>query len=281
MNTIGIDIGGTKIEFALVDENGHILTSHRVATNAENGLEAVLAGIDAGVSALNAPSDVPVGVGCAGYINDGVVRRAVNLGWENIPLQHLLTERLKRRVLVENDVRVALMGERQYGVARHVDNAIYLAVGTGLGAAALVHGQLLRGVGGVAMELGQIRRDDSTTYEAWTSGKGLSQIATRLGMDSTDTHIILTQAGQGDEQAIRAITILCEHIADIAVWSATVLNPQRIIIGGGMGNAIRAWLLPILQAQIRARCDAVISEALTIHMAEVPSSAVGAAALVR
>ncbi len=283
MNTIGIDIGGTKIECALVDENGKILASHRAPTHPEKGLESVLDTIVAGVSALHAPSDVRVGVGCAGYIHQGVVRRAVNLGWQNIPLQNLLHDRLGRDVVLDNDARAALIGEWRYGVAQGINNALYFAIGTGFGAAALMDGRLLQGVGGVAMEIGQLRLEDSqkSTIESWTSGTGLSHIAQQIGLDVTDTHIILSRAEAGDALAQSAVRALCDQIALVAIWTCSLLNPQRLIIGGGMGNAVQRWLLPTLDTQIKTFCAEEVASVITIHMAQVTSSAVGAAALAR
>jgi glucokinase len=283
MNTIGIDIGGTKIDCALVDEHGQILASHRAPTHPEKGLESVLDTIVAAVSALNAPSDVCVGVGCAGYIHQGTVRRAVNLGWHDVPLQNLLHDRLGRDVVLDNDARAALIGEWRYGVARGIDDVVYFAIGTGFGASALSGGRLLQGVGGVAMEIGQLRLDDSpkSSIESWTSGTGLSHIAQNMGLDVTDTHTILARAEAGDVLALSAVRVLCDQIALVALWTCSLLNPQRLIIGGGMGYAVQRWLLPILNTKIKTFCADEVSSAMTIHMAQVTSSAIGAAALAR
>ena len=280
MERIGIDMGGTKIELARVADDGTVIAHTRIPTNAPNGVDDMINRIATALSQLGAGGDAPVGVGCAGVVENGVIKRAVNLGWENIPLQHLLIDRLNRRVVVENDVRAALIGETRYGVAQGKSDVIYIAVGTGLGAAALVNGQILRGFRGMAMELGQIRQPDGTIIEQVASGSGLSFIAMHFNLPVTDTHAVLNLVRQGDLSARLALDTIIGTICTLGVWSCTMLNPQILIIGGGMALAISEWLMPRLQVDMQTRCADFIADGLQITHPQVSNSAVGASALV-
>jgi len=280
MERIGIDIGGTKIAFARVDEHGQILAHHRIPTAPSDGVAGIVSHIVDGVSALGGDESLPVGVGCAGVVENGIIRYAGNLGWRDVPLQNLLAEKLNRRVIVENDVRAALIGETRYGVAQGKSDVIYIAVGTGLGAAALVNGQILRGFRGMAMELGQIRQPDGTIIEQYTSGSGLSFIAKQFNLPVTDTHAVLNLVREGDLSARLALDTIVGTICTLGVWSCTMLNPQVLIIGGGMASAISEWLMPRLHEDIQTRCADFIADGLRITHPQVQNSAVGASALV-
>ncbi|TVR22521.1 MAG: ROK family protein [Anaerolineaceae bacterium] len=285
---IGIDIGGTKIAFALVDSQGQVMTAYRLATRAEEGLEAVIEQIVTGVNALGADDEIAVGVGCPGYIRDGVVQYATNLNWRDVPLQGILFERLARHISIENDVNAMLFGERMYGAAREHANAVYLSIGTGLGAAAMADGRLLRGASGVAMELGHINRADGSLFEDGASGGGLLKMVAAMRDDyptaldaAADTQAIISAATNDDELAGAAVCALAHNIAEAAAWVCSTLNPSAVIIGGGMGIALKRWLIPTVETRIKAACPEPVSAAVTVCTAQVKDSAVGAAALAR
>lgn len=280
MERIGIDMGGTKIELARVADDGTVIAHTRIPTNPSEGVSAMIERIATALSQIGGTDDTPIGVGCAGVVENGVIRRAVNLGWENIPLQDLLIDRLNRRVVVENDVRAALIGETRYGVARDKSDVIYIAVGTGLGAAALVNGQILRGFRGMAMELGQIRQPDGTIIEQYASGSGLSFVAKQFNMPVTDTHSVLNLVRKGDLHAQLTLDTIVGTICTLGVWSCTMFNPQVLIIGGGMASAISEWLMPRLDVDMQVRCADFITDGLLITHPQVSNSAVGASALV-
>jgi glucokinase len=292
MNTIGVDIGGTKIAFALVDENGNVLNEYRLPTLADQGLEAVLGQVEQGIHALGADENVPIGVGCPGYIHEGVVLLAGNMGWIDVPLQRLLSERLGRSVVVENDARAALIGEWIFGAAKNHRYVIQLSIGTGLGSSALVDGRLLLGRGGVAMEVGQILdKNDSERYEMRASGLGLVKIleelrpnyaTTTLGApDTIKTRDILNAHQAGDALASATVAQWLDNITEAVVWLATALNPELIIISGGMGLAAYDILHDAIRQALDTRTQTRVGGAIEIVKAQVDSSAVGASALTR
>lgn len=289
MNSIGVDIGGTKIAFAVVDGEGTALRTYELPTEAQNGLEAVLTQVQRGIAHLEASADLPVGVGCPGFIHEGTVVLAANLDWHNVPIQALLNERLGRVVSVENDVRAALMGEWQYGAGRGHAHIIQLSIGTGLGSAAVVGGRLLLGRRSAAMEVGQIRqRGSDERFEMRASGLGLKQIfadhqpnhESCLTADAR-THDILQAYRDGDVLAQHVMAEWLSNIEEAAVWLCAALNPELLIISGGLGLAAYDILEAQLSEAIQRRSDPMISDSVRISAAQVQSSAVGAAALTR
>jgi len=159
--TLGVDLGGTKVETSLVDITGHILASHRLPTQSEKGPDGVIADIIECVkNCLGEASKTAqaLGVGMAGQIEKytGIVRFAPNLGWHNIALRTMLEEALVLPVVVTNDVRAATYGEWLYGAGQGVDDLVCLFVGTGVGGGIISSGKLLEGCNNTAGELGHL-----------------------------------------------------------------------------------------------------------------------------
>lgn len=296
---VGVDIGGSKIAFALVDAQGNVQASHRAATNAQDGADAVLDAVVAGIDHLCAAHPnaqiVGVGVGCPGLIDAvaGVVRFAVNLNWHDVPLKAGLEARLAGRypVSIANDVQAAALGEMRFGAGRGVQNLAYFAVGTGFGSAAVVDGRLLRGANNLAMEIGQIEnvpewgdQANGHIFEHYTSGSGMLKLAEWLA-DADSPHYattfdILTACENGEPFALKIVSTIGEWLGRAAVWVATILNPEVIVIGGGMGHAAHQWLIPQIESALASHTHPFVRENLQILMSELSDPAIGAASLV-
>ena len=286
MNAIGIDIGGTKIAFALVNPAGEVIKEHRLPTLAADGIDAVIRQIITGIEQLDAGEVIGCGIGCPGHIDAqaGVVKYAANLGWQNVPLLDLIN--LEMPLRLENDAVTALMGEIAFGAAKGVKNAALLSIGTGLGASAMADGNILHGAAHFAMEFGQLKFKGHT-LEQTASGTGLQNLAQWLRDDypqttlpaDADTGTILTAARQHEPLAKAALNAMIADITNAALWTCSILNPSRVIIGGGMGQAIAAELLPALEDAIQQHASPPVQESVTFQMAEVTQTAVGAAAL--
>src|SRR4051794_21397928 len=165
MIVIGVDMGGTKVLAAAVDEAGHIVTQDRVDTLAQEGPEAVIARIARLLTDVAAQARTPldeiaaVTVGVPGRVDDraGVVSWAPNLpGWREIPLAHRLSEHLggRCRVFLDNDVNMAVLGEHAYGAGRGLRSVVGVYVGTGIGGGLIIDGKLIQGERGAAAEVG-------------------------------------------------------------------------------------------------------------------------------
>jgi glucokinase len=261
---IGIDLGGTKIFGGLVDAQGRIEHETYVAhggpdTGGEDDrvlqrlieLVHTLAG-----EALAAGCRVRgVGVGAPGVTRaDGVVVASAQLGWREMPLGARLTQRLHLPVHVENDVNLAALGELHFGSGRGARNVVCLSPGTGIGGAVIIDGKIHRGQHDSAGEIGLMlpgpqflgwRNREWGPLEDIASGTGIAQrgrkAAEALGLplppDGFRAEDVFAAAAEG---AGWANTVLEETIDYLAVAIANIqalLDPERIILGGGIARA--------------------------------------------
>ncbi|MFZ4814488.1 MAG: ROK family protein, partial [Phototrophicaceae bacterium] len=274
MNAIGIDIGGTKIDLILMTPGGNILHEMRLPTLPEQGAVAAMDRIAAGIKHLLGQTSQPVvgvGIGSPGYIDAdaGVIGLAVNLGWNDVPVVSLLRERLNHNLTLwlQNDVNNAALGERFLGSARGATSFVYLAVGTGLGGAAMIGDKLITGVGNGAMEIGHLELMPSRRpctcglhgcAEIYVSGvgllAGLREHAPKyphsdlLKHPEPTTHMILESARAGDPLAVAVMTEAAEALGRVITACAAVLNPELVVLGGGLGAAAQDLLIePALQ----------------------------------
>ena len=158
--TLGVDLGGTKVNVALVDCSGRLLSVHRSLIHRDKKPERVitdiLTGIEWCLSTVNLEAKA-LGIGIAAQVDlSGVVRGSPNLGWRNLPLKKKMKENLIMPVIVTNDVRAATWGEWRYGSGRGVDDLAVLFVGTGIGGGVISRGNLLGGCTNSGGELGHI-----------------------------------------------------------------------------------------------------------------------------
>lgn len=263
MPMLGIDLGGTNARAAVVDEQGRILSSSKMALTERSPAAVVEIIAQAAMAAVAAGGGVTVqgcGVGAAGQIHrdSGILAVAPNLGWRNVPLGAMLTERLKQPVRVVNDLAAAAWGELNAGAGRGATDVYVVFVGSGVGSAIIANTQLVRGAGGVAGELGHTKVvpngrlcgcGERGCLEAYAGGHNLIALGRELLVSGRTT--LLTELTEGDparltaqllEQAAdagdpgaleihdRAGKMLGQAIANMV----TVLNPARLILGGGV-----------------------------------------------
>ena len=151
-DTIGVDIGGTKVAAGVVTEDGKVLARRRRPTPGTDPA-AIAKAIAEVVASLREDHEVrAVGVGAAGYIDAerSRVLMAPNLRWRNEPLRERLAERIGLPVVIENDANAAGWGEFRFGVGRQEPDLVMLTLGTGIGGALVLDGQLQRGRYGIA-----------------------------------------------------------------------------------------------------------------------------------
>jgi glucokinase len=307
--TAGVDIGGTKLLAVAARETGEVVAERRQPTAA--GPDAVLAAITAVVADLVAavPGIAAVGVGLPGLVDlKGAVHYAPNLpGFVGIDAQSRLAAACPVPVVVDNDANVAALGEVLHGAGRGHREVLVVTLGTGIGGGLIMGGEVNRGGYGFAAEIGHFTVDrngplcacgERGHWEALASGTALGRRA-REWAARGDAPSVLARAGgvveavTGHEAGLSALAgeadglaILAEHGADVALGLAglvNILDPELVVIGGGLVHLGEALLAPI-RAALPARVEAgglrpmppVVPAALGEH-----AGAVGAAALAR
>lgn len=310
---IGVDIGGTNVKIALIDEKGTIAYSNSVPTRAEMGYEYTIQNIintikDSLKESNNDISNIGgIGFGLPGQIDsvNGIVRLLPNIpGWVEVPLAKIVKDEFNVPVKLDNDVRVATLGELNYGAGKGCQNLICLTVGTGVGSGIVLNGQLVRGASMTAGEIGHVivERNNGEIcgcgatgcLEAYASGPSVVKMAKDYIAGGKSTkfkeiaagneitpYMVYEAAKQGDAVAKRIFTIVGEYLGVALVSVVNLLNPEKIIVGGGVGQAGDLILEPIREA-IKKRCIPTSAAAVEIVPAQLGESAgvVGASLLV-
>ncbi|MDR7401919.1 MAG: ROK family glucokinase [Armatimonadota bacterium] len=276
MYVIGVDLGGTKILTALVEPSGDVRARRRVATP-QAGPEAVVEAIAATVEGVLADASLPradclgVGVGAPGPLDPqtGVVYEPANLpGWRDVPLAALLAARLGLPCHVENDANAAAVGEWWVGAGRGVADLVYITVSTGIGGGIILGHRLVQGCSGTAGEIGHTVVDlDGPVcgcgrrghLEALASGRAIARMAAEavaagrptslaaLGADPArlSAEVVAREAGRGDAVA-REIFERAGFYVGVGVANLlNLLNPRRVVIGGGVSKAGALLLDPV------------------------------------
>ena len=311
---IGIDIGGTKIAAGLFDSQGNFLA--RSFSNSHAGcppdrvVDAVVASADAllvesGVS----KSDIKgVGVGCAGHINfqRGVVLANSNLpDWHNNPLRETLQGCLKMPVILDNDANCAAWGEFRFGAGRGSCNMCYITFSTGCGMGIIINGKLYRGATGTAGEIGHtiVNPDGPLCFcgkrgclMSYACGMALDRDGHECLKCGEDTlfnrlcgeckeHIpaeqIAEAARQGAPAALHLIETTGKYFGIGLSTVVEVLNPDTIVIGGGLSHIGHLLLDPCIES-LNEHIQPVLVDSARIVMSELWNDAgvLGAGALV-
>jgi glucokinase len=245
---IGIDIGGTKMAVALIDRRGAILNRAVLATEADQGfgravdrLGGTIDGLlkEAGQRTLSA-----IGIGCAGPVDPrrGLINNPYTLtGWDQCDIVAPLSKRFDVPVYLENDADAAAVGECVGGAGHGFDPVVMLTFGTGIGGAAVVGGQIYRGVQGEHPELGHIPISAggppcycgiAGCLESMASGTAIGAAGQAAGF--ADARAVFAAGAAGDSAA-QAIISRAVNAGATAAWTIShTLLPQRLILGGGI-----------------------------------------------
>ncbi len=314
MHAVGVDIGGTKIAVGVVDASGQILTKVRRPTQPENPASIDEAIADA-VAELSSSYEVgAVGVAAAGFASSdrNHMTFAPNINWRDYPLGDNVRALLKRDdviVVVENDANAAGWAEYVHGAGKGTGTMAMLTIGTGLGAALVVDGELVRGAYGFAAELGHLRMvpegescgcGQRGCWEQYASGSALTREARKaastdeaaaaaiLALGSGDPALIegphVTEAAKaGDPLAISLLADLGRWIGEGCAQVSAVLDPEVFVVGGGVIDAGDLILEPAREAfheHLTARGHRPVPPILAADMGN-DAGIVGAAALAR
>jgi glucokinase len=258
---IGVDIGASNLRVALATMNGSILGKWCGSTKETSSPKEVIDQICSGVDALLAECSArrerlrAIAVGAPGVTDasSGIVIATSYLrGWKNVPFKRSLESALRAPAALENDVKLAAIGERWRGAARGVSDFVFLAIGTGIAAGIFVGGQLRRGVNATAGEVGYMIVPGTSEapakpgapgpLEREIGGEGIRQQWKRLGdkrSRSKDLHAteIFDLARRGNCNAKNLLQHSARTLAYAVYNLSVVLNPSLFVLGGGVGRS--------------------------------------------
>ena len=303
---LGVDIGGTKIAFALVDAALEVLTTYQLPTPVAEGPEAVFAQVAAGVHHLVDPLPGPIagiGIGSPGHLNPhtGLIYKATNLYWNNVPLLDGLRRHLHQDwpLWLQKDANAAALGELLAGAAQGYRDFVLLTLGTGLGGGAVVAGEVVVGADYSGMEIGHMPLDPRGRMcvcgmrgcpEMYVSGVGLLAgakeylpeypMSVLASLDDISTQDILAAFHADDALALRLIDELTDWLCSVMIACMGILNPGLFVIGGGLGHALYDEVSTGVRAKLMQRTRREIHREVPIVESTVEHSAIGPACIV-
>lgn len=253
MKLWGIDLGGTKIEGAIIDPAHPQLAQHRLRlpTEANRGYEHVVGQIERVVTELEATSKIPrpavIGIGTPGTTepSNGLLKNSNTTCLNGRPLRADLTARLKTKVLLANDANCCALAEATLGSARGRNVVMGLILGTGVGGGIVVNGRMIDGHHGIAGEWGHnpICGEKTPCYcgrvgcvETVIAGPSLERFYREQGGAAIRLPEIAQRASTGEPLAIDTLSRLREKFGEAIAAVINILDPDAIVIGGGVGN---------------------------------------------
>jgi glucokinase len=296
MALLAIDLGGTKLAFAIFDDKGNLLNTEVMALNSRSGSEVgemITSQISKFINAEKL-SIHSIGISVPGIyrMKTGTVWAPNIPGWDNYPLLEEVKEVSNEiPVTIDSDRACYILGEAWQGNARECSDAIFLAVGTGIGAGILTDGNILRGSHDIAgaigwMALSQPFKDEyfqCGCFEHYASGEGITKVARKIlketknysgelnqkAMSQFTCYDVFAAYENNDPVAMRVIQIGIEFWGMAVANLVSLFNPEKIILGGGVfGPATK--LIPAIKTEA-----AKWAQPISIRQVSIEASALG------
>lgn len=266
---IAVDLGGTKLSAAVVDEQGRVLFRSKAESGAGN-FAASVGQITEAIRKAEAASALPVsGVGMIvpgiAFVETGDAWAPNLWGHERMPLRAELERSLRRPVTLDSDRAGYVLGEAWLGAAKGLRDVVFLSVGTGIGAGIISGGRLLRGASNIAGAVGwfALNPERQPAYSAngcWETEAAGPGLARRLGLSTAQEAVAAARSGSAE--ALRAVEQTARHLGMGMANLVSVLNPQMIVLGGGLMQTaelfletavrtMREWAQPVAAAEVR------------------------------
>lgn len=304
---IGIDIGGTNVQLALVREDGGVLDHHRLdvatAADADQFLSELLLVIHRFQAETPDTCMVGIGVGSPGAnLQTGTIEKAANLPWKAVPIVSFLQTNLDLPVYLTNDANLFAIGEKVFGKAKEMEDFIVITLGTGVGAGIYTNGHLLSGKDGLAGEVGHTiyqrngrpcKCGKQGCLERYTSATGFlltvqqllkeNKLDTTLTQDqSVSAKEVAKAALHGDRLAVRAFELTGQILGEALADLAACLNPEAIFLSGGLTKAGELIMEPTSRS-FQSNLLAIYPRTIPLLKGSLPedtAGVLGAAALV-
>lgn len=260
----GVDVGGTTVKMGLFTVNGDLVEKWEIKTRTENGGEAILPDIAASILAKLEEKDITkeevvgVGIGIPGPINDeGIVPHTANLGWGYKEVTKELEKLTGFSCKGGNDANVAALGEAWNGGAAGYSNVVMVTLGTGVGGGIIIGGKIVTGSHGAGGEIGHIHVDDNIPGHCGCGNTGcLEQVASATGITNlanwalaecdkpsllregeVSAKTVFDAVKEGDELAKEIAERFGKYLGTALANITTIVDPQAIVIGGGVSKA--------------------------------------------
>lgn len=276
---LGVDIGGTTIKMGIITEDGQIFEKWEIPTKTGEKADQIPTEIWQSISEklvkhnIDNEQLIGLGAGAPGFVisKTGEIAEAVNLGWKYFPLGELLHQLSGLPVYIGNDANIAALGENWLGSGQLAEYLVMVTLGTGVGGGIIVDGKIVSGVNGTAGEIGHMTMDLNGypcncgrvgCLETIASATGIARIAEEKINHFKNSSLVttfnkknkLTAKDVFDAYKLNDVcaTEVVEQITDqlgLAIANiATIINPEKILIGGGVSKAGDALLTPLKKA---------------------------------
>lgn len=258
---IGIDIGGTNIRCAVVDDAGQVIHELKEKSEIKKGPQYMMKKIIRMVQSMpNVDNIKTVGIGCPGPLDSrrGLILSPVNLpGWDNIPLREIISHATGKLVQIENDANVAALGEAVYGAGKGYDIVYYLTVSTGVGGGLVMNQRLISGAHNCAGEVANIIIQpegvkhsflNPGSLEGLASGESILRLAQAKGLSVTTTGEVFELYQAKHSIAIEVIDGATDSLARGLACISHIVDPDIFVLGGGV-MAHHEMLLPLIKAK--------------------------------
>jgi len=304
--SVGVDIGGTKIAALRITTEGEIRARTIIPTPATDQ-SAAMPAIEAAAATVLEDGVAAIGVGLAGLIDvrSGALLSAPNLVWRDMALSEDLTAKFGLPVTVDNDATAAAWGESRLGASRGSEDSLFVGVGTGIGGGIVAGGRLLRGAHGLAGEIGHTIVEpggppcgcgNRGCWEQVASGLAIARAGARAVADEPGSAIarlaggdprrvsgeLVTEAArQGDVVAVAILAAVARRLGEGIAGLVNILDPDVVVIGGGASEAGDLLLGPLREAYLAAVEGADVRPEVSIVRAQLgnDAGAIGAALL--
>jgi glucokinase len=299
---LGIDIGGTRVKAALVTEAGETIRTAQEPTGSQP--QSFIANLNKLLVTLQKehPPVSAAGIGCKGIIDVETTKIVTLPGTLHFLEGQKLAEVIGPvlppgcRVIADNDARIAMAGEKQWGAARDCKNAIMLTLGTGVGGAVMVNGQILRGTGGIAGHIGHLTVDpdgpecicgNRGCLETFFSALAIESAAAAVvhrglvtRLTSATCRDVFAAAGNGDRVATEIVIRATKYLGGAIAALVFVLDPEKVILTGQITEAGEI-LFDMVRKDVHERTLGLLRRKVPVVKSELadPSGTLGAAAL--
>ncbi|MCH8329111.1 MAG: ROK family protein [Nanoarchaeota archaeon] len=241
-NIIGIDLGGTNIESALVALDGKIIKKYEISTEAKKGTKTVINNIFSSIKHVKQGKIIGIGIGAPGPLDykTGTVLNPVNLPFRNVPLKKIIQNKFKTKVFLDNDANCFTIAEAVFGQGKKYENVVGITLGTGVGGGIIINKKIYHGRNNAA-ELGHMtinydgpksRCRNNGCIETHIGARGIISI-----YNGSNPYSIYKLAVKGNKKAIETYKKMGYYLGIGLTNIIYALDPDMIVIGGKISNS--------------------------------------------